>query len=65
MSEKTQITLGKAARAIGIAPATLRGMCERGEIPGARRIGKWWRIPIAEVERIAREGTRPMETPHA
>ena len=47
-------TTGKAAKRLGVHPATVRGMIERNEIEGARQIGVWWRIPVSEVERIQR-----------
>lgn len=47
-------TTGKAAKRLGVHPATVRGMIERNEIEGARQIGMWWRIPVSEVERIRR-----------
>ncbi|GIW33747.1 helix-turn-helix domain-containing protein [Meiothermus sp.] len=50
MNEKF-ITSGKAAKILGVATSTVTAMCERGEFSGAYRPGKWWRIPLAEVQR--------------
>jgi len=52
------ITVGVAAEILGVSNTAIHGMLKRGEIPGAKRIGSWWRIPRAEVERILREGPR-------
>ena len=43
-------TTGEAARILGVSPMTVRAMCERGELPDAKRIGSWWRIPVNSVE---------------
>ncbi|WP_082039141.1 helix-turn-helix domain-containing protein [Meiothermus taiwanensis] len=48
------ITTGKAAKILGVANSTVTEMCKRGEFPGAYRPGKWWRIPLAEVEKKRR-----------
>lgn len=53
---KRVLTVGKAAKELGVSPSTLRQMCERGLVRGAVRIGRWWRIPREEVERIKVEG---------
>uniref|UniRef100_A0A7C5RE44 DNA-binding protein n=1 Tax=Thermus caliditerrae TaxID=1330700 RepID=A0A7C5RE44_9DEIN len=52
---KRFLTVGEVARELGISPATVRGLIARGWFPGARRIGKWWRIPREEVERLKSE----------
>lgn len=50
---------GEAARLLGVrAHRTIRAMCERGEIPGAYRAGKWWRIPRESIERILADRSR-------
>jgi excisionase family DNA binding protein len=53
---KNVLTVGKAATELGVSPSMLRQMCERGLVRGAVRIGRWWRIPREEVERIRVEG---------
>jgi excisionase family DNA binding protein len=30
---------------VGVHERTIRRMCDRGEIPGAIRVGKKWRVP--------------------
>lgn len=49
-TKRETYTTGEAAKRLGVAPMTVRGMCERGELPGAKRIGTWWRIPVDSVE---------------
>jgi len=61
MNEKF-ITSGKAAKILGVAASTVTAMCKRGEFPGAYRPGKWWRIPLAEVQQ-KRQPRKP-EAPH-
>lgn len=46
------ITSGKAAKILGVSASTIIAMCKRGEFYGAYRPGKWWRIPITEVQRM-------------
>ena len=33
-----------------VKPATVRELCRRGEIPGARKLGSYWRIPRSLLE---------------
>lgn len=63
---KDLLTVGRASKELQIAPSTLRVWCLRGLIPGAKRIGRWWRIPKDVVDRIKREGTDWLfqEAPH-
>lgn len=44
------LTTGKVAELLQVTPTTVRGMCERGELEGAVRIGEWWRIPRSALE---------------
>ena len=37
----------QVAEYFGIHPSTVRRACESGEIEGARKIGRQWRIPIS------------------
>lgn len=43
-------TTGEAAKALGVSIGTISGMVKRGELNGAKKIGKWWRIPVKSVE---------------
>ena len=52
-------TTGEAASILGVSPMTVRAMCERGELPDAKRIGSWWRIPVKSVEAYLPEGRAP------
>lgn len=44
------LTTGKVAELLQVTPTTVRGMCERGELQGAVRIGEWWRIPRSALD---------------
>lgn len=39
----------EAAREFRVAEKTIRNMCERGEIEGAVKIGRQWRVPASWV----------------
>ena len=39
------IPISEVARHFDVSEMTIRRMCDRGEIPGARKIGRQWRIP--------------------
>jgi excisionase family DNA binding protein len=54
---KRFLTVGRVAKELGVAPATVRKLCQQGFIPGAKRIGRWWRIPVESVEAVKRHGT--------
>lgn len=45
IAREKRLTTGKAAELLQVTPTTVRGMCERGELEGAVRVGEWWRIP--------------------
>lgn len=45
------LTVAQLAEHLGRQPSTVRGWCERGELPNAYRLnGREWRIPPAAVE---------------
>lgn len=46
------ISVTQAAKELGLTPARVRQMCNRGEIPSAFRLGNSWAIPRAAVERL-------------
>lgn len=50
LTESRPLTTGKVAALLNVAPTTVRGMCERGELLGAMRIGNWWRIPRSALK---------------
>ncbi|WP_420833565.1 helix-turn-helix domain-containing protein [Thermus brockianus] len=53
---KRFLTVGKVARELGVSPATVRKLCEEGVFQGARRIGRWWRIPLEAVQQVKDQG---------
>jgi excisionase family DNA binding protein len=59
--EKNHLTTGEAAKLLGVSKGLVMGLLDDNLIPGAVRIGSWWRIPRVEVERIAREGSKPKD----
>ena len=40
----------QVARTLEITPELVRDMCRRGEFAGARKIGRYWRIPRHQVD---------------
>lgn len=50
------LTATEAAGELGVSDQTVLNWRSRGAFPGATRLGKIWRIPRAEVERVKREG---------
>jgi excisionase family DNA binding protein len=57
---KRLLSLASVARALGLRRATVRQLVERGVIRGTR-LGKRWRVPIGELDKIARDGIRELE----
>lgn len=47
--ERQAITIGEAARRLGVHRETLRAAIERGDVPAAR-LGRRWLVPIAAIE---------------
>lgn len=47
--ERQAITIGEAARRLGVHRETLRAAIERGEVPAAR-LGRRWLVPLVVVE---------------
>ncbi|MFM9420978.1 helix-turn-helix domain-containing protein [Thermus scotoductus] len=65
---KRFLTVGEVAKELELSPATVRSLVARGWFKGARRIGKWWRIPREEVERLKegeQVGSKNSEAPDA
>ena len=51
------MTLQQATEALADLQVSRRTLTRHAEtLPSARRVGNRWRIPVAEVERIKREG---------
>ncbi len=45
MLDKPYYSPDEAADYLGVSAETIRNLCRRGEIPGARQVGRQWRIP--------------------
>lgn len=58
LPEKYWYSIEEVAEYFSIEPATIRKMCREGRIPGARQIGKQWRIPRSYIT-----GEPPQEPP--
>lgn len=63
---KPFLTVGEAARELGVSRVTVRNLIASGQLPGSKRIGRWWRIPREAVEMVkefgAPLGTSPKGT---
>ncbi len=51
------LTLTEAAKALGLAPATLRQQIKNGRL-AARKVSRDWYVTEAEVDRYRRESKR-------
>jgi len=47
MAKKKMLTVNEASEVLRCHPVTVRVACEKGEIPGAVRVGRMWRIPAS------------------
>jgi hypothetical protein len=47
-----RVTLGQAAAILGLKHRKLQGMAQRGEIPGAAKIGRQWTFDLARLRRF-------------
>lgn len=56
----TEVTVGTAARILGVSVWTIERMCEEGKLR-ARRIGErgWWRIDYASVLEVLNPASAP------
>jgi excisionase family DNA binding protein len=55
---KMWYTVGEVATGLGFSPNTVRRMCERGDIPGARlHVGSEWRVPRSGVIEYLKRNT--------
>lgn len=50
-STRLVYTADELAEALHLAPSTVRLMCQRGEVEGAFKAGRLWRIPQREYVR--------------
>ncbi len=53
------LTTAQAAAIIGVIPARVRRLAEDGRFPGARKHGRDWLIPRADVTAYADSPRRP------
>ena len=51
------LTPEEVAREIRVDEATVRRMCKRGELVGAFRAGRQWRIPAESLEKLKNPGS--------
>ena len=51
---------GQAAKLLGGSSYHVRRLCEAGEIESEISAGQQWKIPLAEVARLKREGVPPV-----
>ena len=49
--ERQALTIGEAARRLGVHRETLRAAIERGEVP-ASRLGRRWLVPVDAIEEL-------------
>ena len=62
--ERQALTIGEAARRLGVHRETLRAAIERGEVP-ASRLGRRWLVPIAAIEDLLGGGRYEPEGPRS
>ncbi len=56
VAEDKDLTVGQAAKRLGVHPNTVRHAIETGRMQGRKVLGRW-RIKESEVERIMRGDT--------
>jgi excisionase family DNA binding protein len=63
MQRKAYYSPEEVAEHFGVDPETIRRMARDGKIPGARRIGRLWRIPAEFLDKPldTGEGDQPEE----
>lgn len=52
MTTPEVLTVDEAAARFRVHPRTVRRLCNRGELPGAFRVGRQWRIPSAAADAL-------------
>ena len=45
MQDKPYYSPEEVAEYLDVTPETIRNLCRAGKIPGARQVGRQWRIP--------------------
>ncbi|HYG66287.1 MAG TPA: helix-turn-helix domain-containing protein [Anaeromyxobacteraceae bacterium] len=50
------VSANEAGKRLDIATSTVIEWIDRGAFPGTTRFGRRYRIPLAEVERVKRDG---------
>ncbi len=50
---KRDLSVKQAAFALGNSATTIKALCKSGRLPGTRKIGGRWRIPVAAVKAAA------------
>jgi len=50
LEDKAFYSPEEVAEYLSVSPETIRNLCRRGDIPGARQVGRQWRIPRSYVE---------------
>lgn len=63
MNTTPMLSVAQAAAHLNVHPATIRRMIGRGELP-AKRVGRVWRINIADLEPERRTLTGHNTQPH-
>jgi len=63
MEQKTLLTLDEASSRLGVCWQTTRRWAAAGVLASIR-LGRRRMIPVAEVERLLREGTHPAHEAH-
>ena len=53
------LTIEDAPNYLNVHPITLYRMLKRGDLPAAFKVGRVWRIPLAELDRFTRENWLP------
>ena len=57
MQDRT-ISTADAARRLGVTQERVRQLCKQRRIPGARLVGRAWRLPIDFVIREGKRGPK-------
>ena len=50
MLQKAWYSPEEAGDYLGVSPETIRNLCRAGKIPGAKQVGRQWRIPRSYLE---------------
>jgi excisionase family DNA binding protein len=58
-TETTWVTIGQAARRLGISVGTMRKLAGSGRVTVREIPGSWPRVPVAELDEIIQSSTRP------